>query len=205
MAKKAPKNATLKEKDQKSSFAVSLIDYFEIFVFAVALVMILLTFCVRLCVVDGPSMNNTLQHGEKILVSDLFYTPKQGDIIVFHHTSDTVDQFNKPIVKRVIAVGGQHVRIDYIENRVYVSDDAVFEEHEIIDESSYAYFHNGGWKEAGFLHESDVFEVPEGKLFVLGDNRNNSADSRNSAIGMIDERTVLGRAILRIAPFTRFQ
>ena len=166
------------------------------------MVVLLLIFGARLCVVSGDSMKNTLFHGEQLVVSDLFYTPRSGDIIVLHQTGSI---YNEPIVKRVIATGGQHVRIDYMNSKVYVSDDATFTEDEIIDESSYAYFDKTGqWKEAASLTAPEDFAVPEGHLFVLGDNRNVSADSRTDEIGMVDARRVLGKVLFRLAPFKIF-
>ena len=156
-------------------------------------------------------MNKTLLNGERLLVSDLFYTPKGGDIVVFHQTNEVYDQFNEPIVKRVIATGGQYVKIDYVGNKVYVSDDDTFEENEMLDESAYAYFEGYGntWKEAfdPKYAEGEVYQIPEGYLFVMGDNRNNSADSRNAYknyVGLVDERRVLGRVLCRLTPFSKF-
>lgn len=193
------------QQAQKNSFAVNLIEYMEMFVFAVVFVIILMTFGLRLCKVDGPSMNKTLTHGEKLIISDLFYTPKTGDIIVFHMSGSDIEHYNKPLVKRVIATEGQRVKIDYQNNLVYVSDDSVFTEDEVLDESAYAYFDKGTWDEALLTDEPDIFVVPENRLFVMGDNRNNSADSRNLHIGMIDESAVLGRALFRLSPFTAFK
>ena len=192
-------------KEQNNSFSANLVEYVEMFVFAVILVIMIMTFCVRLCEVDGPSMNQTLQHGEKLLISDLFYQPKTGDIIVFHSTDSDVSYYNKPIVKRVIATGGQYVKIDYVMKQVYVSNDDTFTQDEILDESNYAYYDNGIFDEALLGVETKTFSVPQGRLFVMGDNRNNSADSRNVHIGMISESCVLGRALLRLSPFTVFK
>ena len=188
----------------ENSIAAALFEYVEMFVFAALAVILLMTFAIRLCVVSGPSMNNTLQNGERLLVSDLFYTPKQGDIIVFHQTSEIDDRFNEPIVKRVIATEGQYVKIDYSTAKVYVSDDDVFAADEVLDESDYAYFTGGTWREQAYGTAPDVYQVPKGHLFVLGDNRNVSADSRDARVGFVDERRVLGKVLLRLTPFSEF-
>ena len=94
-----------------------LFEYVEMFVFAALAVILLMTFAARICVVSGDSMNVTLLNGERLIVSNLFYTPQKGDIIVFHQTSDTNDQFNEPIVKRVIATGGEFVKVDHVKTR----------------------------------------------------------------------------------------
>lgn len=185
---------------EKQSLAASMYDVVEMFVLAVAFVIILLSMFFRLCRVDGPSMNNTLYDGEPIVVSDLFYTPKCGDIVVFHqtngvkNTASSLDRFNEPIVKRIIATGGQYVKLDYSAKKVYVSDDAVFDESDLVEES-YAYFSGNVWRQSSTVTE---YHVPEGYLFVMGDNRNNSADSRYPEIGFVDERRVLGRVLFTI-------
>ena len=193
-----PNESCTKKVREKQSLPRSVFEYMEIFVFAAVVVILLLSFGFRLCVVDGPSMNNTLEDGERLLVSDLFYTPEPGDIIVFHQTGEGR---NKPIVKRVIATEGQYVRIDYADRKLYVSDDATIDESDLKDESAYVYFHNGRWNSATAVYEG---QVPEGHLFVMGDNRNDSLDSRSPDIGFVDARRVLGKVILRVTPFSKF-
>lgn len=202
--------AAAKQSSQKAVFAA--FEYIEMFVFTVAAVILLLSFVVRICEVSGPSMNNTLRDGERLVVSDLFYTPDTGDIIVFHQTSETSDVFNEPIVKRVIATAGEFVKIDYTAGKVYVSADNVFTEDEVLDESAYIWLatkdsagnevYTGKWKESG--RTPDVWEVPKGHLFVMGDNRNVSADSRYYEVDFVDERRVLGRVLFRLTPFSKF-
>lgn len=193
--------------EKKQTFAASMYDFVEMFVLAVVFVILLLTLCFRLCRVDGPSMNKTLQDGEPLIVSDLFYTPKSGDIIVFHQTNgerettSPLNRYNEPIVKRVIATGGQYVKLDYAAKKVYVSDDETFDENDVIDES-YAYFMTSRHTDNTdkWIQNSKVTEyhVPEGYLFVMGDNRNNSADSRSPEVGFVDERRVLGRVLFKL-------
>ncbi len=190
------------EKSATGKAATALFDSVELIVFTVVAVFLMLTFALRVCEVSGPSMEKSFFNGEKLLVSNLFYEPEVGDVIVFHQTSDLSDTFNEPIIKRVIATGGQYVKIDYTADKVYVSNDVQFTEDEVLDESAYIYLSNGIWKEYGSAPE--VFAVPEGYLFVMGDNRNVSADSRSVYVDLVDERRVLGKALLRVAPFSKF-
>ncbi len=184
---------------KKYSAASELFDYLEIFVFSVCAVMLLFTFALRLCRVDGDSMQKTLFEDEVLIVSDIGYTPETDDIIVFHQIGVTDSSFNKPIVKRVIATSGHYVKIDYNAGIVWVSEDNVFDKSDIVDESGYIFLDSGRWNMSG-IYES---YVPEGYIFVLGDNRNNSADSRYSAIGLVDVRRVIGKVLIRVLPFTK--
>ena len=176
-----------------------LFEYVEMFVFAALAVILLMTFGLRLCVVSGNSMDVTLLNGERLVVSNLFYTPQKGDIIVFHQTSNTDDGFNEPIVKRVIAKGGEHVKIDYTQNKIYVSADNVFTEDELLIEPYIM-----GFTPNYPVDSISFYDVPDGHLFVLGDNRFVSADSRYHEVGFVDERRVLGKVLLRLTPFSKF-
>ena len=202
--KSVAKQTATPQSKKPEGLAASVYDYVEIFVFTVLFVILVLMCACRLCEVSGPSMNNTLLNGEKMLVSDLFYTPDTGDIIVFHQTSEVYDQFNEPIVKRVIATEGEFVKIDFKAGTVYVSKDETFTAEEVLDETDYALFANpdGVWKES-FYQDEIIYEVPEGHLFVMGDNRNISADSRSQYVGFVDERCVLGKVLMRIMPFNK--
>lgn len=183
----------------QKSFVSELLDYVEIFIFSACAVLIIFSFFLRICRVDGPSMNQTLTHGEILITTNIAYEPQQRDIIVFHQTNEQRDRYNEPIVKRVIATAGQYVKIDFEKALVYVSNDAVFEETDILNEQDYIYLDIGKWKMSGTLETY----VPQGKIFVMGDNRNNSADSRGQDIGLVDTRRVLGKVIFRLFPFSK--
>ncbi|MBQ9162002.1 MAG: signal peptidase I [Clostridia bacterium] len=179
----------------------ALFDVVEILAFSLLTALVIFTCFFRLCRVSGASMNNTFLDGQLLVTHNVFYTPEQGDVIVFHMTSDKVPRYNEPMIKRVIATEGQTVRIDYGAKQVYVDGVALEEDyvHLLYDKYYLA-------PDYGFDHQSGIFEatVPEGHLFVMGDNRNNSADSRQSEIGFIDRRRILGKVILRVAPFTTY-
>ena len=147
---------------------------------------------VRLSVVDGHSMDPTLDHGELMLVWSLGYSPKQGDIVVLNKT--TADFLGEAaIVKRVIATGGQSVDIDYVKGKVYV-DGAALKEDYILEEMYLP----------GNPHmQSTHFDVPEGEVFVMGDNRNGSTDSRDDRLGSVHTDYILGRAVLSVWPVGR--
>jgi signal peptidase I len=150
----------------------------------------------RLCRVSGDSMLPTLKNQQLLLVSDMFYEPEGGDIIVFHQTSHDDPRFNEPIVKRVIATEGQHVVIDFKNKQVSVDGTPLHEDYiQLIYDGNYRIY-------AEYNMTGGIFEatVPENCVFVMGDNRNNSTDSRASVIGFVDCRRILGKVILRLTP-----
>ena len=159
-------------------------DWMQSLVFALIICIIVFVFIFRIVDVSGDSMNPTLLNGDKLVVSDVFYKPKQGDIVIFRK-----DEYKaEALVKRVIATEGQTIEIDFDRGRVYVDG-------ELLDEPYIA----------EPTHNQHDFQgpqtVPEGCVFVMGDNRNASSDSRRAQIGMVDERLIVGKVLLRVFPF----
>ena len=187
------------KNDKKNRHLNSFVDYVELFVIAICIVILFFSILFRTCTVDGDSMNMTLSDGETLLVSDLFYTPKRQDVIVFHNNDTTpYSQHNKPLVKRVIGIEGDTVIIDYSLNKITVITKA--NETIVLDEQ-YLYLDPSLSDPA---ISTSTYVVPEGTVFVLGDNRRNSLDSRYSSVGFVDERSILGKVYFRVAPLSRF-
>ena len=174
----------MEEKKQREN-GRELYEWVQALVCSVLAVVILFTFVIRLIGVDGRSMVPTLQDGDRLLVlnSMLYDDYKYGDIVVLRKDTFLKD----PIVKRVIATEGQMVDIDFSAGSVYV-DGALLKENYI--------------NELTFLEEGTEFPltVPENSVFVMGDNRNHSSDSRDSRLGTVDERYVIGKAVFLAFP-----
>lgn len=161
-------------------------DFIELVAFTLLAVMILTSFVFRHSIVDGESMENTLHSSEHLIISDLFYTPDRGDIIV---CEDYTTSIPKPIVKRVIAIEGDTVKI--------TSDGKVYVNGALVDESRYVYI-----DDLGYEYKELELTVPKNEIFVMGDHRNKSTDSRE--IGTVSEDSVLGKVLLRFYPFNKF-
>jgi signal peptidase I len=175
-------------EESAAAFKRDLFFYLQNLVYFILFLIFLFTFVGRIIGVDGPSMMPTLHNGDLMLLQNIGYTPKQGDVVVL-----TKESFKaKPIVKRVIAVGGQHVKIDYQTNTVYVDGVALSEPY--IKEAMQD-------KGATWTSETDVLQ---GQIFVMGDNRNDSSDSRYPMIGTVDVRCVIGHAFCILFPFSDF-
>lgn len=189
------------EKEKGNPYA-ELLEWTETIVFAFFVVILLFTFILREAFVDGDSMNNTLSDGDKLIVSHLFYEPSQGDIVIINsgdgyiygenNELEAVPGLNKPIVKRIIALGGQEVDIDFETGEVSV-DGVVLDEPYIKDLTQ---IDEGG-------HDYPV-TVPQGYVFVMGDNRMNSTDSRSAMVGFVPEEEILGKVVFRFLPVSSF-
>ena len=177
-------------KEEKRPAGAELFEWLQMVLVCVLGAVIAFNLVVRLSVVDGQSMDPTLEHGELMLVWSLGYSPKQGDIVIVNKTIARGFLHEQAIVKRVIALGGQTVDIDYGEGVVYVDGEALDEDY-ILEEM---------YLPGNPYMQETHFEVPEGEVFVLGDNRNGSTDSRDDRLGTIHEDYVLGRAVCAIWP-----
>lgn len=162
-------------------------EWAKAILFAGIIVFIIFHFLIRVVSVDGSSMVPTLQDGDRLISSNLFYTPEYGDIVILSENTG----LNEALVKRIIAVAGQTVDIN--ENGEVLVDGKVLSEPYIAETISDS--RRGD-------HEYPV-TVPEGKIFVMGDNRNHSTDSRFASVGLIDEEEILGRVIFRLLPLNK--
>lgn len=175
-----------KPAKKKLSLKDEVFDWLLEIVTAVVILLLVFTFALRTVDVYGNSMLPTLHHGEKLLLNRFFYTPEYGDIVVLTKPCDG----DEPLIKRVIATENQTIDIDFEKGIVYV-DGVALQEDYIMEPT---------------IRNFDVTfpcTVPEGCVFVLGDNRNNSKDSRDSSVGMVDERYILGEVVFRITPFEK--
>lgn len=172
----------VKKVEKVSSEAL---EWCESIVFAIGIAMVILVFGFKLSVVSGSSMSPTLSDGDQIIVQSFLYSPKAGDVI----TTDAWIDYVRPLAKRVIAVGGDVVDINGNTGEVIING-AVLKENYIA---------------APTVLEDVVFPVtvPAGKVFVMGDNRQHSLDSRSTEVGFIDERDLLGKVVYRIKPANR--
>ena len=176
----------MQEQERKTVRGRDLYEWIQSLVGSVLVVVAIFTFGIRMLGVDGHSMLNTLQHGDRLMVvNPIFYHDyKYGDSVILRKTG-VFD--NEPIVKRVIATGGQTVDIDFSEGVVYVDGEALEEDY---------------IREPTYTAEGTEFPltVPEGSIFVMGDNRNGSSDSRDYRLGTVDTRYVIGKAAFLIFP-----
>ena len=189
----AEDNWWLKKPKLSDSQSLKLDLYFWLQALTISLVSLILIFTLvgRIIRVDGTSMLPTLQNQDLLFIQGIGYEPQQGDIVVL---TKAFRIFNRPIVKRVIAVGGQTVDIDYESHTVFVDgqplDEPYINQEELMTQPSY--------------ENITSVTVPEGSIFVMGDNRNHSSDSRDVELGVVDNRYVLGKAVLILYPVKDF-
>ena len=190
-SKEITEEASADSKEKKSSskknFIDESIDWIKSIVVTFVIVVLIFTFVARTAIVNGSSMVPTLTNGDFLVLWSLFYTPKQGDII-----SANCDGLDEVIVKRVIAVGGQTVDIDFSTGEVFVDG-------ELLDEP---YINNLTLNDEGAFNYP--ITVEEGYYFCMGDNRQGSKDSRHPDVGLISRDDILGKVVLRLFPNTKF-
>ena len=186
-------------EEPKKPFA-DVLEWMSCMIFAVTAMLVINLFFFRSITVSGTSMNDTLVDGDKVIAMNFCYTPQYGDIVIVQADklkNKNTGLYGEPIIKRVIAKGGDTVRIDYANGNVYRNDE-LLEEDYIKD---LTHLHNDGW-----LQDNEEIVVPENCVFVMGDNRNASNDSRNlQDVGFIDVDSIMGKAIVRFAPIKSFK
>ena len=188
MSRKKRKAQAVEVPDIEAS-GKDMYDWVQCLIVALIICVVFFAFFVRIIDVVGTSMNPTLNNSDKMLVSGLFYKPQVGDVVVFKK-----DEYNpdKALVKRVIAVEGQEINIDFDRGIVYINGQPIQEDY--IAELTKT--------KEDFIGPKTV---PEGCVFVMGDNRNMSTDSRKNEIGMVDTRLILGKAYMVIYPLSEFK
>lgn len=176
------------EKNSAVNIKNEIFDWVQNVTLILSAIVLIFIFLVRIVGVDGESMMPTLHDKDWLIISDLFYEPEVGDIVVL-----AKDSFfdGKMIVKRIIATENQVVDIDFEKGVVYIDGEAIDEPY--IAEKTYRSF-----------DMTFPATVPENSVFVMGDNRNHSSDSRDASLGMVHESNILGRLILRLWPIADF-
>lgn len=177
--------------DSKNFFA-DMFDWMCSIFSAILCFIIIFALFARVITVDGESMVPTLQDQQRLIVSDMFYTPQYDDIVILYAdklVNESSGGYGKPIVKRVIGLPGDIIRIDFVKGVVYRNGEQLPDD----------YTNTPTNLPENFPNNQDV-TVEDGKIFVLGDNRNGSKDSRSSDVGQVDMRYIMGKAYLRIWP-----
>ena len=189
MAKYELNYEAIDNAEKKPDSAEDMLEWVETVIYAFFAVILIFTFLMRIAVVSGESMIPTLQDKDRLIVSYIGYTPKAGDVVIVDCENPALD---KIIVKRVIATQGQAVDINFETGEVKV-DGKTLQENYIneltkLDEGGHQY----------------PTTVPDGCIFVMGDNRMNSTDSKSEMVGFVPVDDVLGHVVLRIFPFSTF-
>ena len=180
-------------KKEKTPLIVSIYDWLEVACVAAVLVILIFTFIGRMATVSGGSMDNTLSHGDRLLITNLFYTPERYDIVVVQKEDGYYE--DELLVKRVIAKGGETITFDFENWTVSVNGKKLYEPY--VKKNPYESMRRDDV--AGY-----TVVVPEGYYFVMGDNRNGSTDSRSALVGFVKESEIIGKAVFRVAPVSSF-
>ncbi len=194
-----------KKADSKRRAGAEVLDWFDTVITSIVAIIVIFALFTRLSTVDGGSMKPTLQDKERLMITDFLYTPERNDIVVVWtdnlHNHDT-GEWGKAIVKRIIGIPGDTIELDISTGSVYrngeklpqeIKDGILFEDgHAINDYTTLDWDMNG------------AVTVPDGYVFVMGDNRNDSIDSRDARVGLVDMNNIIGKAYLRVAPIDRF-
>lgn len=187
-------------ENEPKKFFSEVLDWASCLVYAVAAVLALNLFFFRSITVSGDSMNDTLTDKDLIIATNFMYTPHYGDIVIIQADKLRMQGsvlYGETIIKRVIATAGDTVRIDFDNGVVYRNGEAIEEDY--IKEPVRDRFY-------GWVENNMEYKVPENCVFVMGDNRNRSNDSRNlSDVGFIDVNYIMGKALVRYAPFSKFK
>ncbi len=170
---------------EKTKRYAGLYEWVEIITTALIAITLVFTFLFRLVDVDGTSMETTLHDRERLILSCLPYTPDRGDIVVISRGTDS-----EPLIKRVIGVAGDTVAIDSTTGEVYLNGKILKEPYIEVSTSAE-------------LMKGEV-TVPEGMVFVMGDNRKAGQSLDSRTFGCIEEERLIGKAVYRVSPFSRF-
>ena len=177
------------EENTKRTLSKTVVEFISVIATSIVAIMLIFTFAFRIVGVSGPSMMNTLINGDWLIVSAFITEPERGDIVIITQPNS----FNEPIVKRVIAVGGDTIDIDFDKATVSINGKMINEPYlgspTTNDEHAWQY----------------PLTLKEGQVFVMGDNRQHSSDSRSPDIGLIDENYLLGQVLLRFSPISEFK
>ena len=191
------------EPKKKLTLDQSLAEVLSVLSTSIIAIMLIFTFVFRIVGVVGPSMQQTLHEGDWLLVNAFNFRHDRGDIVIITQPNAIEGMQSEPIVKRIIAVGGDKIAIDYENAAVYVNDKKIDEPYLNTPTTD---------DEGGFPTNVDPENnmirwmiVPEGQVFVMGDNRQHSTDSRSALIGLIDERYILGQVRFRFSPFNQMK
>ena len=171
-------------EDTENERTVAVYEWVEAAIFALVCVVLVFTFLFRIVGVDGESMQTTLMDHDRLILTRLNYTPERGDIVVINRYTQ------EPLVKRVIAKGNDTLDIDAQTGEVLLNG-------KVLDEP-----YLDDFQRTDPMEFQGPITIPEGYVFVMGDNRLNSHDSRKRDISCVSEKDLMGKAVFRLWPFS---